>query len=84
MPANHPPERPADRAALLDLVATLSERVQDTDDPEVDREAVQAALDDLRAALEPRGASSSGVAGIDLLGGQRSRPRVGRGWRAGF
>ena len=82
---NRPPSgQPADRAALLDLVATLSERVQATEDPEVDREAVQAALDDLRAALEPRGASSSGVAGIDLLGGQRSRPRVGRGWRAGF
>ena len=84
MTANHPPEQPADRAALLALVETLSERVQATDDPEVDREAVQAALDDLRAALEPRGSSSSGVAGIDLLGGQRSRPRVGRGWRAGF
>ena len=84
MTANHSPERPADRAALLDLVATLSERVEATDDPEVDREAVQAALGDLRAALAPRGASSSGVAGIDLLGGQRSRPRVGRGWRAGF
>lgn len=84
MTANHPPERPADRAALLALVATLSERVQATEDPEVDREAVQAALDDLRAALEPRGASSSGVAGIDLLGGQRARPRAGRGWRAGF
>lgn len=82
---NRPPSvQPADRATLLNLVATLSERVQATDDPEVDREAVQAALDDLRAALEPRGASSSGVAGIDLLGGQRSRPRVGRGWRAGF
>lgn len=84
MPDAHPPEHPADRAALLDLVATLSERVQATEDPEVDREAVQAALDDLRAALGPRGASSSGVAGIDLLGAQRSRPRAGRGWRAGF
>ena len=84
MTANHSTERPADRAALLDLIATLSERVEATDDPEVDREAVQAALDDLRAALEPRGASPSGVAGIDLLGAQRSRPRAGRGWRAGF
>ena len=84
MTAAHPPERSADRAALLDLVATLSERVQATEDPEVDREAVQAALDDLRAALAPRGASPSGVAGIDLLGAQRSRPRAGRGWRAGF
>lgn len=84
MTANHSTEQPTDRAALLDLVATLSERVQATEDPEVDREAVQAALDDLRAALEPRGASSSGVAGIDLLGGQRARPRAGRGWRAGF
>ena len=84
MTEHHPTEHSTDRAALLDLVETLSERVEATDDPEVDREAVQAALDDLRAALEPREASSSAVAGIDLLGGPRSRPRTGRGWRAGF
>lgn len=84
MTEHHPTEQPTDRAALLDLVETLSERAQATEDPEVDREAVLAALDDLRAVLEPRGASSSVVAGIDLLGGPRSRPRAGRGWRAGF
>ena len=59
MTANHPTEQPTDRAALLALAETLSERVQATEDPEVDREAVQAALDGLPRARgdEPRAMS---------------------------
>lgn len=75
---------PTDRSALHSALDSLADQVQQSGDDSLDKAGVLALVDDIRQILDQDDHPPSRIGKIDLLGAERQKQRIGRGWRASF